>query len=81
MSHEVLIALGTAAAMLLIYLMFQLWFWVIAFLLAIAASVFAMIASIIHFQILWALGFMGLAIILIGIMAAVVGAWPKKQQG
>ena len=39
------------------WLLFQRWFWVAAFGLAALASGFTMLASIIHFQILGAVGF------------------------
>lgn len=41
----------------LLVLAFQPWFWLIAFFVAGLAALFAMLASIVHFQILAALGF------------------------
>jgi hypothetical protein len=46
-------------------------FWIFAFGIGALASVFAMLASIIHFQILGALGFFILAIIC-GVIAATI---------
>jgi hypothetical protein len=43
------------------YLAFQRWFWILAGWLGGIASVFAMLASIISFQILGAMGFLILA--------------------
>ena len=40
-----------------IWLLTQSWFWIIALFLAGLASCFAMLASIIHFEILGAVGF------------------------
>jgi uncharacterized membrane protein YoaK (UPF0700 family) len=45
-----------AIAVVLIALMMQRWFWSMTFTLAQIAALFAMIASIIHFQILAAVG-------------------------
>lgn len=42
---------------LFFYLIFQRWFWALVFFFCGLGSLFAMIASIIHFQILGALGF------------------------
>lgn len=53
----IIILVGAVA----VYLATHKWFWVIAFGVGCLASVFAMIASVIHFQILWALGFAVLA--------------------
>jgi len=49
------------AAIVAIYLATQRWFWMLASWLGLVASVFAMIASIISFQILGAMGFLLLA--------------------
>jgi hypothetical protein len=45
------------AAAFAIYLMTRLWFWLWLFFLGALASAFATLASIIHFQILGAVGF------------------------
>ena len=47
--------------------MLQRWFWVLVFGLGGLASCFSMLASIIHFQILGAIGFFILMVILWGI--------------
>ena len=52
-------------------LMSQRWFWVLAFGLGALASFFAMVASVIHFQILAAMGFFILMAILGGIASAI----------
>lgn len=46
-----------------LFLATRAWFWCVAFLMAALASLFSMLASIFHFQILWAIGFFFLAII------------------
>ncbi|MCK5040834.1 MAG: hypothetical protein KAR62_01005 [Sphingomonadales bacterium] len=51
-------------AIIFIILIFQRWFWVLGFGLGTIASFFALIASIIHFQILGAIGFLILTFIL-----------------
>ena len=48
---------------LVVLLLMQRWFWVLALLFATLVSCFAMLASIIHFQILGALVFFVLMII------------------
>lgn len=60
------IVLGLIALVLIA----QRWFWVLVFFFAGLASLFAMIASIIHFQILGALGFF----VLMGICWGILGA-------
>lgn len=55
----------------LLFLAFQRWFWFCVFALGALASVFAVIASIIHFQILGAVGFCILAMILWGLTIAI----------
>jgi len=52
---------------LILLLMLQRWFWVLVFGLGGLASCFSMLASIIHFQILGAIGFFILMVILWGI--------------
>ena len=44
-------------ALIALFLITQRWFWLLVFFFAGLASLFAMIASIIHFQILGAIGF------------------------
>ncbi len=58
--EAVLIFIGILA----ILLIFQRWFWILVFGLGGLASCFAMLASIIHFQILGAIGFFILMVIL-----------------
>lgn len=55
----ILITLGVGV----IYLFTRRWFWRVAFFFGALASLFSMIASIIHFQILGALGFFVLMVI------------------
>jgi hypothetical protein len=56
---------GTIALLILAtYLLTRRWLWVWALFLSALASLFAMIASIIHFQILGALGFFILSALL-----------------
>ena len=55
----ILIVLGIGA----IYLMTRRWFWMVAFFFGALASLFSIIASIIHFQILGAVGYFVLMII------------------
>ena len=62
----------TIVAILLIFLAMQRWFWVILFGLGTIASLFSMIASIIHFQILGAIGFLILALILYTVLMAII---------
>jgi len=56
---------------LIVFLTTRKWFWVIAFGFGGLASLFSMIASIIHFQILAALGFFILMVIFLGIASAI----------
>lgn len=56
---------------LILLLMLQRWFWVLVFGLGGLASCFSMLASIIHFQILGAIGFFVLMMILWGIASAI----------
>lgn len=43
--------------LLALWLLTQPWFWIIALLLGGLVACFAMLASIVNFQILWAVGF------------------------
>ena len=52
-------------------LIFQRWFWLLAFSISGLAACFALLASIIHFQILGALGFFFLMLICWGITSAI----------
>lgn len=65
------ILLGVAILCGLIWLVFQRWFWVLVFGLAALASGFTVLASIIHFQILGALGFFFLMVVAAGICAVI----------
>ncbi|MEO6319201.1 MAG: hypothetical protein ABIR56_00940 [Polaromonas sp.] len=67
----VLVALGIAALLL----MTQRWFWLLVFGFSGLASLFAMLASIIHFQILGALGFFMLMSISWSIAGAVASRY------
>lgn len=62
-SNTILVILG----IILFFLMLQRWFWCLVFGLGGLASCFSMIACIIHFQILAAIGFYILMSILWGI--------------
>ena len=59
-------------ALVAIWLLTQRWFWLIGLSVAALASFFAMLASVIHFQILGALGFFALAVICAGISSVLV---------
>jgi hypothetical protein len=56
----------------LLYLCFKRWFWVCVFGLACLASIFSILASIIHFQILAAIGFTFLAVVTALILEKIV---------
>ncbi len=66
-SDLILVVLGIIA----LFLITQKWFWLLVFGIGGLASLFAMIASIIHFQILGALGFFVLMLICWGIAGAI----------
>mgnify|MGYP001571492857 CR=1 FL=1 len=70
-TNAVLIVLGIAA----IYLMTRKWFWLVAFGIGALASAFATLASIVHFQILGALGFFFLAVICGFIASAIASSY------
>jgi hypothetical protein len=57
--------------LLALFLVFQRWFWLLVFGLGGLAACFAMIASVIHFQILGAIGFFILMMILWSIADAI----------
>lgn len=59
-----------AAVMVILLIISQRWFWVLVFFVGALASLFAMIASIIHFQILAAVGFFFLMILSYVLMSA-----------
>jgi len=54
-----------------IYLITRRWFWIWVFFFSGLASLFAMVASVIHFQILPALGFFVLMVVCYFIFAAI----------
>jgi hypothetical protein len=56
--HALIVVLAAAALVVVIYVVTRLWFWHSAFLVGGLASLFAMLASIIHFHILAAIGFL-----------------------
>ncbi len=68
-----LIILGVLALLLLT----QRWFWVLAFGFGGLAACFAMVASVIHFQIFAAMGFFILMLILWSITMAIGDGWNK----
>ena len=55
---------GIIALLLFIWLLCQRWAWVLLLFVSAIAAAFACIASIVHFQILGALGFAALAWVL-----------------
>jgi len=55
------------ASMVAVFLITQRWFWLTLFIVGAIASILAVIASVIHFQILAALGFLALAVICVWI--------------
>ena len=59
---------------ILLWLICQKWFWIIGLSIGALASVFAVLASIIHFQIAGALGFTFLALICSAILGALIDA-------
>jgi hypothetical protein len=63
----ILIIFGIIALVLIT----QRWFWLLAFGIGGLASIFAMVASIIHFQILGALGFFVLSSVCWNIVGAI----------
>ncbi len=58
-------------ALIALFLITQRWFWLLVFFFAGLASLFAMIASIFHFQILGAIGFFVLMTICWVILVAI----------
>ena len=58
-------------AIIFIALATQRWFWILVFSLGTIASGFTVLASIIHFQILGAVGFLVLTVILSGITSVI----------
>ena len=60
---------------LVVLLIFQRWFWILLFSLGVIASFFAMIASVIHFQIFGAIGFLILMLILMWIRDIIGGKY------
>ena len=59
------------AGLVCLMLVFQRWFWLLVFGIGSLASCFALLASIIHFQILGALGFFFLMLISWGIASVI----------
>ena len=60
---------------LVVVLVTQRWFWLLAFGIGGLAAAFSTLASIFHFQILGALGFFFLAIICWGITASIADGY------
>ena len=58
---------GIVLLILVMLLLTQRWFWSMVFGLCGLASFFAMVASVIHFEIFAAIGFLILMIIILGI--------------
>lgn len=67
----VLLVLGVAALLLAT----QRWFWVLVFGLSALAASFSILASIIHFQILAAVGLTVLAVLLWGVTSYIAGGF------
>lgn len=67
--NTTLIAFLIVAAAVLIFLCTKRWFWKIVFAGSAIACLFSLIASVIHFQILWAMGFL----ILTAVFALIFG--------
>lgn len=67
MTTEDIVIYGIGGALLIgaLWLMTKSWFWIFAILTGALAAFFACIASVIHFQILAALGFFFLSAILV----------------
>lgn len=63
------------AGIIALFLVTQRWFWLLVFGLSALASCFAMIASVIHFQILAAVGFFILMSILGGITSVIADGY------
>lgn len=70
-TQVILLSLGVAALILAT----QRWFWVLVFGLSTLAASFSILASIIHFQILAAVGFTVLAVILGAITSYIVSGY------
>ncbi len=66
-----IIILGIVVGLIALFLITQRWFWLWGFGLGGLASCFAMIASVIHFQILGAIGYFVLMIICWGVAGAI----------
>lgn len=62
---------GAIVLIVFIVLCCQRWFWMLVFGLSALASSFTVLASIIHFQILNAVGFSVLTVILFTILGAI----------
>ena len=71
MGEMVAVGLVLLSIALVVLLLMQRWFWVLAFLFAALVSCFAMLASIVDFQILGALGFFFLMIVFWFIMQVI----------
>ena len=71
--ETVLVVLG----LVLLFCMTKRWFWLLAFGIGTLASAFATLASIVHFQILGALGFFFLTLILGAIASAIGSSYDK----
>ena len=63
---------GVVLLVIGILLITQRWFWILVFFFSGLASLFAMIASVIHFQILGAVGFFVLMFVCFGIFSTIV---------
>ena len=77
METAILLSFGAVVVILALVVASKRWMWLVLFGLATLASAFTVIASIIHFQILGAVGFTALTFVLFAIFAVIyAGADP-----
>lgn len=69
---------GLIVVLVLIFLIFQRWFWIAVTWIGGLASLFGMLASIIHFQILAAIGLFFLMWILFGASSIISTNFSKQ---
>lgn len=66
--------LAICAGVLGLFVITRAWFWALTFFLCALGAFFSMLASVVHFQILAAIGFFFLASIFWGLMT-----WPLSK--
>lgn len=64
-------AIAIFATLVALLIVTRRWFWVAVFFFSGLAALFAMVASVIHFQILAAVGFFVLMVVCWGLLSAV----------